>query len=328
METSTTGSRGFRGQRRWSVLALGVISCVAVPMMHAAAAGDAAASTTNAVSQSKTVDFSLASPIEHMSFSSSNSGISSSNGDADTTDAVADAAVPDAPQPPARRRVYGRPRYTDKWHNADGSTKIAFEVGGGFDSPVGITSKYQTIGYKFSVGGGLNFNKAFGVLVQYDYENMGVPSWVLNNMATAYENAGASSSDLEGLDASTHLWSFTVNPMINFQGSGKAGAYIIGGIGYYHKTTNFTLPAVSYYCDYYYGCYPYQSNQTFDSYSSGAFGVNGGVGVTWKLSQFGQSRLFAEARYTWVDNDKNNSLFYTPNSYRTSYFPVTVGIRW
>lgn len=328
MEIFKTGLNTASAQPRYGTAALIALfamgTLLAVPGMRAA---DASATPVSSAASASKVDFSLASPIDHMSFSSS---MSSSNDAADNTvDAERDSLATgfDPSQPPPRRRTYGRPRYADKWHNADGSTKIAFEVGGGFNAPAGSTAHFQTIGYKFSVGGGLNFSKAFGVLAQFDWDNMGIPRGPLLRVLNDYQAANPD-VDFSGFDGSTHLWSFTVNPIINFQGSGHAGAYIIGGLGYYHKTTSFTLPTVQVYCDYYYGCSAYESNQEIDHYTSGAFGVNGGVGLTYKLSNFGSSRLFAEARYVWVNNDQSTTVYYQPNSYRTGYFPVTMGIRW
>lgn len=310
---------GLRTSCRVVLAAAAAISLV--PAMHAAGMETAAASPS-------TFSTSVAAPTENLTYAAMNYGVSSSS----SADAVAEErdslTSADPGQPPARRRTYGRPRYSDNWHNSDGSSKIAFEVGGGFTVPAGATGHYQTPSYSFSVGAGLNANKAFGLLVQFDYDAMGVPKSIIQNLQQFYVNNGASPSDVAGMDANTHLWSFSLNPIINFQGSGRAGAYVTGGVGYYRKTTNFTLPSTGYYCDYYGFCYQYQSNQTFDQYTSGALGVNAGFGLTYKLSNFSSQRLFAEARYVWVNNEKNTDLLYAPNSYRTGYFPVRFGLRW
>jgi len=39
------------------------------------------------------------------------------------------------------------------------------------------------------------------------------------------------------------------------------GAYAVLGGGFYHKVTNFTVPTIGTYCDYYYGCYQYQATR-------------------------------------------------------------------
>ena len=315
---------GLRTSCRWFVAAAAVVSMI--PVAHAAGI-----ESTSAPAPKSIFATSVASPTDNLTYGAMNYGVSSSSADAalDERASLGEGFNPN--QPPPRRRTYGRPRYSDKWHNSDGSSKLAFEFGGGMNIPAGATGHYQTPGWKISVGGGLNFNKAFGVLLQFDYDNMGVPREQIQAMQQFYLDNGATTDDVAGMDASTHLWSLTLNPVINFQGSGRAGAYLVGGAGYYRKITSFTLPATG--CDpnyyYYYGiCVPVTMNQEFDRYTSGAFGVNGGVGLTWKLSSFSSQRLFAEARYVWTNNKPDNGLLYPPNSYRTGYFPVTVGLRW
>ena len=103
---------------------------------------------------------------------------------ADTTlTATLDFKGLDALQPPPRRR-YGRPRYNDSNHNADGSPKYAFIAGVGLGGiPVGNLHKYDTASYGFQVGGGRNFNKNFGVLLQFDYDNFGYQASTLNNQS-------------------------------------------------------------------------------------------------------------------------------------------------
>ncbi len=262
-------------------------------------------------------------------------GISSSR---DTDDALAPATPLeaeraslgyDAGQPsPGRRRSYGRSRYQDKMHNSDGSSKIAFVAGAGLNVSAGNTAKYYTPSYTFEVGAGFNFNKMFGVLGEFHYDHLGLTGGAINyqyNNYLTYSNA--STSDLAGLDANAHVLSLTVNPVVNFSGAdrgSKLGAYVTGGVGFYHKVTNFTLPTqvVTYYAS-------YITNQTFDSYSANGFGANGGVGLTYKLGEFSSERLFLEARYHWAKiNSVNNTDFFPFNRRNTEYIPVSAGIRF
>jgi hypothetical protein len=243
-------------------------------------------------------------------------------------------------QPPPRRRRYGRPNYNDSRTNPDGSNKYTFAVGGGFNLPTGGTHNYLTTGYNFQVGGGRNFNKTFGVLAQFDYDHFGFQTATLNNLLTLYNSLGAvdqNGDPLSQLGGSSHVWSLTLDPIINYYTSDSWGAYVIGGAGFYHKTANFTIPGVGTYCDPYYGCYQYQANQTIDKYTSNAFGLNGGFGFTYKTSRFSSAKLFAEARYVWTDNqprpfDDSGATDYfnvfPQNSARTTYIPVTFGIRF
>ncbi|MDQ2834296.1 MAG: hypothetical protein M3Y50_11225 [Acidobacteriota bacterium] len=242
-------------------------------------------------------------------------------------------------QPPPRRR-YGRPNYNDSRTNSDGSSKYAFVVGGGFNLPTGGTHNYLTPGWNIQAGVGRNFNKTLGLMFQFDYDHFGFQTATLNNLLAQYNSQGAtdqSGAPLSQLGGSSHVWSFTLDPIVNFYTSDSWGAYVTGGVGFYHKTANFTIPGVGTYCDYYYGCYQYQSNQTIDKYTSNAFGANGGFGLTYKFSRFANERLFAEARYVWVDNQpkpfdvSGQTAYYNAfpqNSARTTFIPVTFGVRF
>jgi hypothetical protein len=231
-------------------------------------------------------------------------------------------------QPPPGRRSYGRSRYQDKMHNADGSSKIAFVAGAGMTLPAGNTAKFNTVSYAIEAGAGLNFNKMFGVLAEFHYDKMNLTPGAIAYQYNNYQlYSGATASQLVGLDGNSHVIAITLNPIVNFAGAdrrSKLGGYVTGGIGYYHKVTNFTLPTE---IDTYY--YSYITNSTFDSYSAGGFGANIGAGVTYKMSDFGSERLFMEARYHWINlATSNNQDFYPYNRRNTEYIPVTVGIRF
>jgi hypothetical protein len=267
---------------------------------------------------------------------------SSSSSSSDTADVVPAGSftMSDSLQPPPRRR-YGRPRYTDNQHNADGSNKYAFEVGGGFTLPTGGSHSYLKTNYNIQGGVGRNFNKNFGVIAQFDWANFGIQTRNLNALLATYNSLGASDQDgnsLSQLNGSSHIWSFTLNPIYYFAGGEKSGAYVVAGAGFYHKTANFTIPTIGQYFDPYYGPIQYQANQSIDKYTSNAFGVNGGVGFTFKPSRFGNQKFFAEARYVFVDNSPKpysegsatNSYFnvFPQNSARTTYIPITFGLRF
>ncbi len=246
-------------------------------------------------------------------------------------------------QPPPRRR-YGRPNYSDQGHNPDGSNKYAFLAGAGLTLPIGNTHAYLTPSYGFQVGGGRNFNKNLALLLQFDYDHFGFQGSTLTNQTTIYNyGCGGSCTPVSGLDGSSHIWSFTLDPTYTFHGGGNVDAYVVGGVGFYHKTANFTVPAVGTYCDYYYGCYQYEANQTIDKYSSNAAGANGGIGFTYKMSRFANERFYGEVRYVYVANQNrpggvtvNNytsasftaTNLYPANGNRSTYIPVKFGIRF
>lgn len=226
--------------------------------------------------------------------------------------------------PRGARRPYGRPTYKDRYTNQDGSSKFAFEAGVGPVTPAGSTGHYSRTGVDVSVGVGRNFSRAFGVLLQYDYTHMGVTTGASNNFICG--GPSCTGSFFFGSGA-THLWSLTVNPVITFSDPhSQWGAYIVGGGGFYRKMTVFNISD--------------QAGGTGDAcgvgsgcrFSNNAVGVNGGLGFTYKITPDSNAKVFAEARYTWVDNQAsvNNTAAngFPQTNQRTGYFPVTIGIRF
>lgn len=242
-------------------------------------------------------------------------------------------------QPPPRRG-YGRPRYRGSNTNSDGSDKYTFLAGGGFTQPIGNTYHYLTPSWGLQVGGGRNFDKNFGLLAQFDYDNFGFNRRTITSQAYIYFNDPANTQ--YGLDGSSHVWSLTLNPTYTISSEEGLGAYIVGGVGFYHKTAEFTVPVAALGYDPYYGSYQYTANQTVDKYTSNAPGFNGGFGLTYKISRFSGQRLYAEVRYVYVANKQRSGItaatisqataattnFFPANSNRTTYIPVKVGLRF
>jgi hypothetical protein len=244
-----------------------------------------------------------------------------------------------ADQPPPRRK-YSRPNYSDSRTNADGSEKYTIFVGGGFTLPVGGSHNYLSTSWDLQAGAGRNFNKTFGVNVQFDWANFGFQTATLNKQLAIYNalNAQAGFPLLTQLGGTSHIWSFTIGPIANFYSSDTFGAYAVGGVGFYHKTANFTVPTIGVYCDFFGFCYQFQANQTIDKYTSNAFGVNAGFGLTYKFSRFAGERFYVEGRYVYTFNsarqfslgDANGNGFnvFPQNSAKTGFIPVTFGIRF
>lgn len=262
-------------------------------------------------------------------------------------DEVADATSPfnvpgSADTQPPPRRTYSRPRYRGGNTNPDGSNKYGFLIGGGLAQPIGNTYHYNTPNWGFQVGGGRNFNKHVGVMAQFDWDTFGLNGRTLSQQSYIY--FGDLNASDNGLDANAHLWSLSLNPTYTFGGDEGVGAYVVGGVGFYHKVTNFTLPEQAEQCDYIYGCYLINANVNVDTYTSNAPGFNGGFGITYKTSRFSNMRLYGEARYVVTLNSQRQGLnfanlgtigatyngynYYPANSNRTTYIPVKFGIRF
>lgn len=325
------------------------IARVAAAASLAACAAGAYAQQPAAATPPQTLDLShpalsleaaLKSPLNLTASDESSSSSSTSSFSLDPAAALASSDL----QPAPRRRRYGRPNYSDKYRNADGSNRLAFNAGGGFNIPVGSSSSnYLNTSWRVQAGAGINMSSKLSVMFQFDYDKFGIPGSVLANQESLYTNTSQNQpGTFAGLDGSSHIWSFTLNPTYNFYQSDSFGAYAVVGGGFYHKVTNFTVPSVGTYCDYYGYCYQYQTNQIIDHYSSNAPGATGGVGLTYKFSRWSNERLFAEARFVHTFNQArlaDSTLpnqpaggtpynLYPPNSNETSYIPITFGIRF
>ena len=259
----------------------------------------------------------------------------------------------DSSQPPPRRR-YGRPNYSSGNTNPDGSEQVDLPRPAlGLGLPVGNTHKYETPSWGFQVGGGRNFNKIVGVLLQFDYDHFGLQGATINEpgirlqllLHTVATGCGQLQSHHNPRRQQPHL---VVHHRSHLYAGHRrlAGRVHRGGAAAsIHKVTNFTLPTTGYYYSPYYGYVAYTASQNVDHYTSNAFGGNGGLGLTWKFSKFSNQRFYAEARYVVVLNQHyagftaanvgttygtsyNGYNYYPANSNRTTYIPIKFGIRF
>lgn len=197
-------------------------------------------------------------------------------------------------------------------YNYSNFSRIAFEVGGGMMAPIGNdTHGYETFGWNFTVGAGLNFSKRFGVLGEFMYKRNKIPGATLTQVGTS----GGFISD----------YSFTVDPIVYQPFNHSVGMYVTGGGGVYHKTTAFTQLVAQSYC--YYFCYYGYAPVVVSSFSSTQGGLNGGLGFYWKA--FGpdsNAKLYIESRYIWIDSPRPTK---TQNGEGTEgLIPLTIGLRF
>lgn len=201
------------------------------------------------------------------------------------------------------------PYYQSKWSH------LAFEVGGGLTSPIGraATKNYETYGYNFTIGGGWNFNKRFGVLLEYQFNKNKIPGKTL------------ASAGFPGGNINTH--SIIVEPVVYQPITPTIGVYGLAGTGFYRKVTNFTAPLQGTVCSYYYFCYSGYTNQTVDNFSSVQAGFDVGGGLYWKaFGEDSNAKLYAEVRYKWVNSPKASA---TQSGEGTEeLIPMTIGVRW
>ena len=184
---------------------------------------------------------------------------------------------------------------------------IAIEAGAGFNAPIGNDTPYITWGGNFTGGVGLHFGQHFAVLGEFQFMD--------NKLPGAFVAAGG------GQGGNAHIVSITVDPLIDLFPKWTNSAYLTGGGGFYHKSTNFTVQQC---CDF----YGYPVSVTTNGFSSNQSGLNIGLGFTHRLGGIngdGQMKLFGEARYVYIHTPlitENNGLG------TTELIPVTFGVRW
>jgi len=163
-----------------------------------------------------------------------------------------------------------------------------FDVGGGYSPLLGNINNYLQNGWQITAGAGYEFGPAFSASVDYMYNHFSMGDRVL--------------SGTQATGSSAHLWALTVDPKLTLKYVGRVRPYIVGGIGYYRRTTELTQPAF---------VLPI-GNGTF-----GGLGGSLGAGFDVNLRETGL-RLFAETRYHYAST--GNAI--------VRMVPLTAGIRW
>jgi hypothetical protein len=211
---------------------------------------------------------------------------------------------------PAAPRPYSSQSDTSYGYGHHGwASRLAFEAGGGANAPIGNDGQFITWGGNFTVGGGVRMNRHLSLLAEYQFMDNKLP--------------GSLISDAGAQGGHAHIWSFTLDPVVDLFPSRKNDIYFTGGGGFYRKVTSFTDPVEVEEC--YYFCEIGVENVVVSHFSSNQGGVNIGVGITRRLSPDNNMKLFAEARYVWIDTPpigEQNGLG------TTGLIPATFGVRW
>ncbi len=182
-----------------------------------------------------------------------------------------------------------------------------FDVGAGFTPLVADISTRLNNGWHVTFGGGYNFTSHFTTTLNYTYHGFGVSDKVL------------SEADVPGGNA--HLWSITVDPKLRLSSHRTIDPYVVGGVGYYRRTIDFTRPALVpvFIFDPFFGMF-YNTlvpgNQVIGRITEG--GVGGSLGAGFDVKLRAGVKVFAEARYHYADTGR----------IATRMVPVTFGIRW
>jgi len=239
---------------------------------------------------------------------------------------LADNGMPDLaalPSAPAANGAGGG-QYDNRPTRGGGRSGVmshmAYEVGGGFNAPTEDSSPYISWGGNITVGAGYRFNQNLALMLEYQFIDSKLPGQII-------AEAGATGGN-------DHIWSFTLDPVYDFNPKSSINFYATGGGGFYRKVTSFTDPQQQVYCTYFY-CGVITQNVVVGHFSSNQAGWNIGGGFSHRFAGWngdGKMRIFAEARYLDVLSPaittEPNGLGTTAVGADTKIIPVTVGLRF
>ena len=182
-------------------------------------------------------------------------------------------------------------------------------AGAGFSEPINPIGAHLDNGWNVSAGAGIA-DKNVGLMLDFMFNDFGINSNTLSQVGAP--------------NGSTRIWAFTLDPIVhlNPHPEGPVDFYITGGGGVYHRTVEYTQPAIVTITafDPWFGVFfpaNVAANQVIGSYGLTKPGVDGGAGVSFKIGP-GSLKLFAEARF--------HHMF--TNAAGTNILPVTIGVRW
>ncbi len=239
---------------------------------------------------------------------------------AESSSAAAPADGSALPAAPAASGSAAGQEHGGGYHSHNLWSHLTYEAGGGFNGPGGDSPKDITWGANFTLGAGYRFNDRFSALMEYQFIDDKIPGALI-------AEAGATGGN-------DHIWSFTVDPVVDLFPKATNDVYVTGGGGFYRKVTNFTDPQPTQYCSYFYCGVAYQ-NQVVGHFSSNQGGFNIGGGFQHRLGGMygeGKAKLFAEVRFLDVLSPalttSANGLGTTSVGSDTKVIPVTLGVRW
>jgi opacity protein-like surface antigen len=186
--------------------------------------------------------------------------------------------------------------------------RFTLHGGAGASPLVGDISTRLDNGWHITVGGGYNFKPHFTTTLDYTYNGFGVSRKVLNEAQVPAGNS--------------HMWSITVNPKLRLNRRRNFDPYLVGGVGYYRRTVEFTRPVLVpvFIFDPFFGGFFntfVQADQVLGRITQDGVGGSLGGGFDIKLGESGL-KFFTEARYQYADTGQ----------IPTRMVPVTFGIRW
>jgi len=193
-------------------------------------------------------------------------------------------------------------------HGQEQETRYTFNIGGGYSPLLGPVSDRLNNGWHMRVGGGVRASSHFELNGEFSYHGFGVSPALL-------AEAGTPSAD-------AHLWSITADPKLRLRGAHHFDPYLVGTVGYYRRTVNFTAPTlapVTLFDPFFGVLFPAlePANIVLGSVTRSGIGGGAGLGFNFRLGA-SRTKLFVEARYEYA----------ATGAVPTRMLPATVGLSW
>lgn len=189
--------------------------------------------------------------------------------------------------------------------------KFNLHPGVGFGLPQGRTADFADIGGNLTIGGGYNVTPIFGVVGKLAFQGLPIKQVALKRIGVS--------------DSKSWVYATTGNAYFHLPIKGRFGVYMIGGGGWYHRTTQLTNPTLpligicspgwDHWVEYVGGLV--SVGKVLAAQSQDAFGGNFGGGVTYRMGD-DNLKYYAESRYHCAPHDR------VP----TRVIPITFSLRW
>ncbi|HVZ22209.1 MAG TPA: hypothetical protein VG871_14155 [Vicinamibacterales bacterium] len=191
---------------------------------------------------------------------------------------------------------------------ARAETNWSVDLGVGASATVGDISSRLRTGWDVDLRGGPAFDNGFGLFGEFTFNHLGVRDSVLQQLQVP--------------NGTGRVFSLTAGPIWRFPIARMLHGYVLGSLGWYRRTVEFTAPTVGV-IDVvdpwwgYIGPVVVPANQVLGSVSEDAFGANAGGGLLFPFGDSGAS-AFVEVRYHYART--------TPTA--TTLVPVSFGLRF
>jgi len=199
---------------------------------------------------------------------------------------------------------------------------VSFSIGGGITKPVGGVGDSLGSGGQVTLGLGFKVKPQITVFGEYNFSSLGKKLLDVPQPLTAASAAFSGNGWYQygGGGVSFTPWQ-----------SGKASAYVLGGIGVYNRSVYLTTPStglVTVCNPAWFVCFPQPVTVDKVVASRGTTdpGVNLGGGFTYRVSDL--ASFFVEVRYHYVWGPEFQTASGGTQSANAQFFPITFGFRF